>query len=312
MKLLRRGRRAVPRLVPELGDFELGRMLGRASGVIRPTEQDFVVAAVEHLLRESAEDWDRCTHRVRVLARTGNHRLFEAWCSQRAEDPYALVLNAWSTLELALVNGDLTILRHLERTCRRSAELMPGHPTPWVALLAVQRRLQRSPHEVMQVLREITRRDPWHREAYRQMLCYLSPEECGSVASLLDFVDEAQEDLPPDAPAIGLHLAALTDVYHRTVLKSNIGWITSRHYWAAPPAKRVLDQAAAHWTRPGFLSHAAALADLNLLAYALVEAGRMQEAADAFRAIDGTVTTWPWGVRGDPVHMFSHWHDRLL
>ncbi|MFD9099337.1 hypothetical protein [Streptomyces collinus] len=161
-------------------------------------------------------------------------------------------------------------------------------------------------------MREITRRDPWHREAYRQMVRYLSPEECGSIASLLDFVHEVRVGLPPDSPAIGLHLAAMTDIYHRTLRRSNIGWITSRHFWATPPAKQVLDQAAGHWVQPDVLNHAAALADLNLLAYALVEAGRVDEAADAFRVIDGVATAWPWGVQGDPLRVFSYWHDRLL
>ncbi|WP_217212875.1 hypothetical protein [Streptomyces sp. AC550_RSS872] len=69
----------------------------------------------------------------------------------------------------------------------------------------------------------------------------------------------------------------------------------------------LLDQALAHWPRPEHPRHAATVADLGLLAYALCRAGRTREAAGVFAATGGLVTPWPWGHDGDPVEHFTYW-----
>jgi hypothetical protein len=79
----------------------------------------------------------------------------------------------------------------------------------------------------------------------------------------------------------------------------------ARTHWSRPAATRALDHAARHWTRPGFLRHAAALADLNLLAYALMAADRRSEARPLFEALGGVVTPWPWRTHGDPLVAFE-------
>ncbi len=56
---------------------------------------------------------------------------------------------------------------------------------------------------------------------------------------------------------------------------------------------------------------AEALADLNLLAYALIQANRSGDAAEVFPAVSGVVTPWPWGLDGDPVQQFAYWQDRV-
>ncbi|WNM34734.1 hypothetical protein RKE30_32365 [Streptomyces sp. Li-HN-5-11] len=81
------------------------------------------------------------------------------------------------------------------------------------------------------------------------------------------------------------------------------GWPRWRRcdFWAV----RLLDHGMAHWLQPGHLRHAAAVADLGTLAYALVRAGRSGDADPVFSAVGGLVTPWPWNYEGDPVEQFA-------
>jgi hypothetical protein len=85
------------------------------------------------------------------------------------------------------------------------------------------------------------------------------------------------------------------------------------HLWSRPNAVAALGRALADWPRPGYLTHAAAVADLNLLAYALVQAKRAGEAGEVFRAIGGLATAYPWALESDdPVATFGAWQQRAM
>ncbi|MEU3923217.1 hypothetical protein [Streptomyces sp. NPDC029004] len=84
----------------------------------------------------------------------------------------------------------------------------------------------------------------------------------------------------------------------------------ARHFWKHGPVAKALDKAGKTWLQAGFLHHAAALADLNLLAYALAAAERRDRASSVFVALEGKVTSWPWQLNGDPVSVFSHEQSR--
>lgn len=106
------------------------------------------------------------------------------------------------------------------------------------------------------------------------MLGYLSPWECGSHAQTVDFLDRVRAGAAPTAPTAGLEMAALIDLYQGTLDQGGLEALTAVHLWSRPNAVAALDRALADWPRPGYLTHAAAVADLNLLAYALVQAKR--------------------------------------
>ncbi|PBC69592.1 hypothetical protein BX265_6923 [Streptomyces sp. TLI_235] len=244
------------------------------------------------------------------MARSDLHSVAHTWRSRCPDDPFALLLYVWSCLHTGTAARSPELVPELVRLCHRSADLLPAHPVPWVTLLAILRRMRRPAHEMFDVWREAVSRDPWHREAHRQMLRYLSPDECGSTARAMDFVDDVRGGMPSGTPAAGLHLAALTDNYLRLRSRPDTGALSARNCWGTPAAARALDEAAACWPRPGFLTHVAAPADLNLLAHALVETGRMDEAATVFGALGATVTAWPWLTGGDPVQRFLYWRER--
>jgi hypothetical protein len=254
---------------------------------------------MERLLRDSSHDWDRRCHRVAVLAATAP-ALVRGWRLRQPRDPDALILGAWCELAADPLSA-------LE-TCRLAiAAADPVDPTPWVAQLAALRLLGRPSAELTPVWQEIRARDPWHREAHLQLLGYLSPEERGSLAASRDFLDDVRAAMPPWAPTAALPLTAAVRQYHRDLAAGGVRALGAGRYWGMPHVTPILEQALTHWLRPGYLRHAAAVADLGLLAYGLTRASRSGDADAAFSAIGGLVTAWPWDHDGDPVERYTYW-----
>ncbi len=167
-------------------------------------------------------------------------------------------------------------------------------------------------HDMFAVWNEVTSRDAWNREAHLHMLGYLSPDECGSSAQMLDFLDGRRIRMPADSPATGVELAGVIGCHQRTLSGGGVNAKLTRHWWSQSSAAATLERSFTLWTRPGFLRHAAALADLNALAYGLVQAYRLSDSAKVFRMTGGTVTRWPWGLAGDPLQQYSYWRNRAL
>ncbi|MFG2130064.1 hypothetical protein ACGFNV_19965 [Streptomyces sp. NPDC048751] len=53
------------------------------------------------------------------------------------------------------------------------------------------------------------------------------------------------------------------------------------------------------------------LLDLNILAFALIQAHRPTEAAPVFRRIGRHMTPHPWDLLPDAQRTFRYWRDRL-
>ncbi|MFF2144359.1 hypothetical protein [Kitasatospora sp. NPDC058190] len=274
---------------------------------------DIQVDQVERLLQEAGTDWDRRGHRFAVLAEAAAPSTFaRSWRLRRPRGADPLVFDAWVQLVRGRQAGGMEDARAAAECCYRAADAHPADPAPWVVLLGILRLMRAESRELFAVWAEVTARDPWNREAYLQMLRYLSPEECGSRSSQLDFVDTLRASAPPAAPVVGVELTALVDEYTRTTAKGGVEALMARRQWTQIRAAGALDTALITWPREGRLRHAAALADLNLLAYAAVQAGRVREAGDTFRMIGDTVTAWPWSLDGDPLQQFAYWQAKAL
>ncbi|WP_216586922.1 hypothetical protein [Streptomyces brasiliscabiei] len=299
------GRKPAPRLAPELDDTELGRACRRLTG--RGTSRTLAAPIIERLLGNTGRDWDRRAHRLAALAAVTRPSTQRSWAELCPDRPEAHTLSAWGTL----ARGTRTPLSHDEfeqafRSCAAAARLDPYDPGPWVVRLGLLRQWRRPRTEVFPVWREIVARDPWHREAHLQMYGYLSPRECGSLSQSMDFVDQVRATAPPTAPTAGLPLLPLIDRYHTARSKGGVQALTADRLWSGYEATRFLETAQASWPEPGHLPYAAAVADLNLLAYALCAAREPARAAPVFRAIAGIVTPFPWGHDGaDPVLAFT-------
>lgn len=207
-------------------------------------------------------------------------------------------------------HGRLEDATAVTESCFRAADLAPEDPTPWVVLLGVSRLERRAQPQVFGMWNEVLTRDRWNREAYLSMLSYLGPDEAGSRVQVLDFVDAVRAGIPENAPCAATELTAQVMQYHSVLARGGVEALMARNHWTHVPAAQALDRAARTWARPGFLSHAAALADLNLLAYALMAADRRHEARPVFEAIEGTVAAWPWHVGGAPLTEFEKARNR--
>lgn len=302
-------RRRRARLAPELDDQALGRLLktllptsrGGATGAT-----DLCLAQMSALLEQDPRDWDRRAHRVLVLAgQSVDSRLPEVWASREPGSPHALVVQAATQVARGRLQGRLEDAESVVAACARAAEAAPSDPTPWVVLLDAA-RLEKWDHtRTFAVWEEVTRRDRWNRAAYLSMLGYLAPEEAGSRFQVLEFLDVLRARMPADAPCVATELTAQVMEYHAVLQRGGVEALMARAFWARKEAALALDRAASTWVQPGFLKHAAALADLNLLAYALMSADRRREARFVLDLVGGTVTPWPWGVEGDPVAVFE-------
>lgn len=302
-------RRKRARLAPELDDQELGRLLKSLlattrTGTIATT--DLCTAQLSRLLDQGPGDWDRRTHRISVLADfLAASRLPASWATREPRNATALVLHAWSQVAQAHAQDRPGDMDDVVESCLRAAELAPDDPTPWVALLKVARRYRWKQPQVFGVWNEVLARDRWNREAYLNMLGYLTPEEGGSRLQVLEFVDALCARMPSNAPCAATELTAQVFQYHAILGRGGYEALVARTHWSQGMAAQALDRVAHTWGQPGFLRHAQALADLNLLAYALMAGDRRVEARAVFEAIGGIATAWPWQAGGDPLTEFE-------
>ncbi|MEU2062505.1 hypothetical protein [Streptomyces sp. NPDC013455] len=302
-------RRKRARIAPELDDQELGRLLKSLrstsrTGTIATT--DLCVAQISRFLDQGGSDWDRRTHRISVLAEfLAASQLPRSWAARQPDNATALVLHAWAQVVHARAREDRGGTVGAAESCLRAAELAPGDPTPWVALLKVARWERWRQPQVFGVWNEVLARDRWNREAYMSMLAYLAPEEAGSRLQILEFVDALGARMPANAPCAATELTAQVHQYHAILGRGGYEALVARTHWNQGMAAHALDRVAHSWAQPGFLRHARTVADLNLLAYALMAADRRADARAVFDAVGGIVTAWPWEAGGDPLTEFE-------
>ncbi|QZL04955.1 hypothetical protein K2224_18870 [Streptomyces sp. BHT-5-2] len=311
MPVFRRRKGSRPRMLPELDDAALGQVRRRVETCWDRGSLDTpVMALMADVLGDAGDDWDRKAHRLRVLAAAAGRALPGIWREHNPHNQDALLLHAWSDLLQARQEGSAVDLEATRQTCHRAAELLPADPTPWTLHLAILRLERRPSAELAAIWREIKARDPWNREAHLQALGYLSPDECGSSSQVLDLLDSVRSAMPTNAPAAGLELTALVRNHQRSMAPGGVTALGAGEFWRRHDAVAVLDHAAHYWPGQGFLRHAQALADLNLLAYALMKAVRPGEAANVLRTTGGVATPWPWSAEGEPLERFSHYYAR--
>ncbi len=307
------GVRGLPRLAPELDDRALGRLLRQLRARPMPGLTDIQVDATEGLLRGTGTDWDRRWHRLASIAyASADSNFSENWVQRCPKSVDALVHSVWVQVLRADSASRLESPNALIRRCLAAERLRPADPAPWVALLAVL-RLERRPRQmVMAAWHEIASRDPWHREGHLQQVGYFSGDECGSHILEMEFLHRQRALMPWDAPAAGVELVVAVRDHHRTVRAGGINALTGDTWWQRPHNARLLEEGLARcisFPRPRY---AAVLEDLNVLAYALVRAGRLADTPRVFRQIGTVATGEPWQFLGDPAQEFAYWRGLAL
>jgi hypothetical protein len=315
MNFLGRGRRAFPRLTPELDDEALGSVCRQLCNTpVMPGAMDTQVDATTQLFDSVAGDWDRIGHRMAVLADEFTDPAFaRAWVMRHPQSADARIFRARVAYAQFRSDSSLSDLAFAAMDdCAYAAAVRMDDPTPWAVQLGLCRLLRRPAREVLPIWREAVARDPWNREADLQMLSYLTAMDDTSYWRVGDFIDRRCFEMPADAPGVGLELAATLGRYARALDGAGFGGLLADRWWHEPRQARLLDRAVESWTKPGFLRHAGTLTDLNGLAYALVQANRMREAGLAFLRIGSVVTSWPWAADGEPVRQFATYQKQVL
>jgi hypothetical protein len=310
VRFLRHNESPTPLLTPELDDAELGRVRKQLQSSAGLGYAEIRAYQVEQVIRKAEADWGRRTHRVMVLAEHADAFLAQFWRRRQPDSADAILFHSQVELVHGRRQGTLANPEDLISSCTQAAELQPEDPLPWVVLLGALRLLRRRPREIHAAWKEATARDRWNREAHLHVLGYLSPEECGSHTETLAFLDHILSTAPPDSACASMELITMVERHHAAASAGSITALTADRLWAFPPAVDALERALAHWLQPGFLRHASALADLNLLAYALMRAGHAHDAVRVFRLIGSTVTPWPWNLDGDPLEQYESWRAR--
>ncbi|MEV8593470.1 hypothetical protein ACIHFC_26545 [Streptomyces sp. NPDC052013] len=319
MWLARRRRRPPRRLCPALDDGPLARTLthlraqiaAQGDNLAEANDRGALTYPIEQALRDAGQDWDRRMHRLLVFGALPEAPvLARQWRRRDHTHADALLLQAFADIHRARATGAALDIHDTVGLCRRAAELLPSDPSPWVALLSCH-RLQRAPGRAVQpVWDAVKARDPWNREAHWQMLHYVSPEECGSNALTVQFLDSVTVAAPVGSPVTALGLTSSLARYHRVVAAGGIPALTAHRHWSQPQELALVDQALGTWLEPGFLTHAAARADLGLLAYVLMKATRPGDARPVFEAISDVAASWPWELDGDPLEQIQEAHRR--
>ncbi|MFI5682875.1 hypothetical protein [Streptomyces sp. NPDC051636] len=305
-------RRSALVIRPELDDRALHSTLaelrtaqpfhGLGAGRTRPLWEP-----VARLLCETGRDWDRRTHRMSVLARHLPPAVSERWSADRPGDGDALVLRACVLSARAGAEG-WGAAREAERACLGAAGVCPEDPAPWLALLEVMHAFAVPVRDAVPVWTEAVQRAPWQRAAYHRMLRYLSPRGHGTVADMLDFARQGAARAPYGSPLALLPVAARVELVAHRQRRMPFG---ADGHWYEPRAAEEVEAALARWFRAGTASHAEAVADLNILAFALTRTHRPADAAPVFRRIARHMTPRPWDLLPEPERTFLYWCERL-
>ncbi|MEU1332448.1 hypothetical protein [Streptomyces sp. NPDC005865] len=252
------------------------------------------------LLAATGDDWDRRGHRFDVLAQEPTTTAWARdWRLAEPESQDAEMLLAFAAVHRAL-RGKERSDRARER-CRAAAAGAPADPTPWLALLVLERSLGRE-EDVVRLFDEVRHRHAEHHHAHHLMVARLAERRPGAgqdpLHEVYDFAAWAAEQASADSPLAVLPVVAHAERY-RVLAAAGLESadpVRSGH-WAGRRARGVMKGAFdwwLEWRTPEGPDHPRCLVDLNFLAHAKSGEGRAAEAAALFHRIGRHATPGPW------------------
>lgn len=308
---------------PALGDLALAEARDAlASGDWGPARE----VLAETRKATDGPEWDRRSHRVRVLAEAvANSSWVERWQVLEPVNPDAALLRAQvetvRALRASLAGRAVsreTADEALEQ-CEHAAEMAPGDPTPWVVMLtlarAADRGSKRGHEEFWRRWQQMRARDTFNRDGHHEALTYLFAAWCGSHEEMYDFAYWLAGEAPPGSP-----LAALPLIAHAEVFRTATAGVSKQHqpspyaHWSRPLVSTDVDRVLHSWLGSAIVPHAQADLDRNYLLHAMVYSGRVDtdEARALFDAIGSHAMRAPWSYTGDPASSFLYWRDRAF
>jgi hypothetical protein len=312
---------------PALGDLALAEARDAlASGDWEPARE----VLAETRRDEAGPQWDRRSHRVRVLAEAvANSSWVERWQVLEPVNPDAALLRAQVETVRALrgvLSGRATFAEtatEARALCRHAAELAPSDPTPWVIMLTLARAtgLGRSTvrDDFWRCWHQMRARDPFNRDGHHETLTYLFAAWCGSHSEMYDFAYWLAGQAPPGSPLAVLPLVAHAEVYRAATAAASATVAPTRRpsphaHWQRRLVSTDVERVLRSWLGSANVPHAQADLDRNYLLHAMVYSGRVDtdETRALFDAIGSHVTRVPWSYTGDPESSFLYWRERAF
>ena len=308
---------------PALGDLALAEARDAlASGEWGPARE--VLAETRNAVE--GPQWDRRSHRVRVLAEAvANSSWVERWQVLEPVNPDAALLRAQVETVRAL-RGSLAGTAGYRETaaealdmCTHAAEMAPRDPTPWVVMLTLARaadRGRRSGHdEFWNRWQQMRARDLFNRDGQHEALMYLFGAWCGSHAEMYDFAYWLAGEAPPGSPLAALPLVAHAEVYRTANLGVSRQNLSSPHaHWSRDLVTADVDRVMRSWLGSAMQPHAQADLDRNYLLHAMIYSGLVDtdETRALYDAIGSHAMRVPWSYTGDAESSFLYWRDRAF
>jgi hypothetical protein len=310
-------------LDPALGDLALAEARDAlASGDWGPARD----VLAETRRATDGPEWDRRSHRVRVLAEAvANSSWVERWQVLEPVNPDAALLRAQVETVRAL-RGSLsgqdayreTAAEALE-LCEHAAEMAPTDPTPWVVMLTLARAADRGSKkghsEFWKRWQQMRARDSFNRDGNHEALTYLFAAWCGSHEEMYDFAYWLAGEAPPGSPLAALPLVAHAEVFRTAIAGVPKQKQPSPHaHWSRELVSTDVDRVLRSWLGTAIVPHAQADLDRNFLLHAMVYSGRVDtdETRALFDAIGSHAMRVPWSYSGDAVATFLYWRDRAF
>ncbi|GAA3393695.1 hypothetical protein [Streptomyces roseoviridis] len=313
-----RGGRFTPDFDPDFGDRALTEarhdmVIGRWQGV-------------RDLLKSTGDDWQRRTHRLRLLSHAAaGSSTVEAWRAAEPGNPDAAVLRAATEVvrvfDAAIAAGrgaavDRGRIDAAVDTCLAAAAAAPADPMPWVSLLSVARLYEGGVprRQLRHWFDELRRRDPYNTEGHTQVLRYWSARWHGTHGAMYDFARDAAGVAPPGSPLPILVQIARVEEY-RYIADGALGRGPVRgfdQHWKHELAVTELRRTHARWIggrEPGSPVRPEEVAELNYLAHAACYAGEAEVARAVFGLLGARAAWVPWVYTGAPEEQFARFRE---
>lgn len=272
--------------------------------------------AVRSLLATTGDDWDRRGHRLTVLAQEPSTLAWaHEWRLAEPDSVDAAVLLACATVYRALAGK---VRPEAARdACHEAAVLASTDPSPWLALLILERAMGRE-EDVVRLFDEVRHRHPEHHHAHHLMVAALAERrpEAGQdpLHEVYDFASWAAEQAPADSPLAILPVVAHAERYRVLAAAGHEPPDPSAsEHWRGRRARLVMKAAFDWWLEWEREDHPRNRVDLNFLAHAKFCEGRPAEAAALFQRIGAHATPSPWSYPDrDPYEAFQAAHGAAL
>ncbi|MFJ2024065.1 hypothetical protein ACIODW_09720 [Streptomyces sp. NPDC087897] len=261
------------------------------------------------LLVGTGRDWDRRAHRLLALAEIASAVDWAGdWLLVEPESADAAVLLGCARVVRALrPKARAHDAARAREACLAAARLAPDDPTPWLALLLLDRGRADGANETGRLFEEVRSRHPDHHHAHHVMTALLaesSPESGHDpLHEVYDFAAWAAELAPADSPLAVLPVVAHAE-RHRVLVAAGIEPAdpAASAHWSGRRARQVMKAAFDWWLEWERDDHPRHRIDLNFLAHAKVCEGRPAEAAALFHRIGDHATAAPWSYSGGEPH----------